>query len=101
MVDTGNRLLNEYTVSSASNTPQSCVAACAAKGYTIAGTEYGQVGVSSSNLKRLFFLYLHVQECWCASTFNSAVPATTVADSECVGIYYLICYWLYRLTNVH
>ncbi|KAG9003884.1 hypothetical protein FRB94_002801 [Tulasnella sp. JGI-2019a] len=55
------RLLATRVASSSSNTPQTCIALCAAGSYTFAGVEYGV-------------------ECWCGTTLNSPV---TLAASSC------------------
>ncbi|KAF8307707.1 hypothetical protein DL93DRAFT_1994463 [Clavulina sp. PMI_390] len=60
--DTSSRVLGSYSTTSSSNTPASCEATCLGKGYTYAGTEYGQ-------------------ECWCASSIASG--AQSIASSNC------------------
>ncbi|KAJ7866395.1 hypothetical protein B0H14DRAFT_372049, partial [Mycena olivaceomarginata] len=51
-VDVGNRILVAASQVSTTNTPQTCIAFCSGKGYTMAGVEFSQ-------------------ECWCGSSYNS------------------------------
>ncbi|ODN89698.1 WSC domain-containing protein [Cryptococcus wingfieldii CBS 7118] len=59
---TNARALAKYSVTSDSMTPQVCIAACQAKGYTIAGIEYSS-------------------ECYCANAFSTGSVAAD--DSSC------------------
>jgi hypothetical protein len=59
----GGRALPSYSfTNSTSMSAELCVAGCQAKGYTMAGMEYGQ-------------------ECWCANALNT--KSTKVANSQC------------------
>ncbi|KAF8904525.1 WSC domain-containing protein, partial [Mucidula mucida] len=57
LVDSSARVLTTYSTSSTTNTPASCTALCASKGYTLAGLEDGR-------------------ECYCASSYNTAAGLT-------------------------
>ncbi|WVQ72276.1 hypothetical protein IAR50_001826 [Cryptococcus sp. DSM 104548] len=59
---TNARALAKYSVTSSSMTPQICIAACQAKGYTIAGVEYSS-------------------QCYCANAFTSGSVAAD--ESSC------------------
>ena len=60
------RALNKFYVGSSTMTTAKCIAACAAKGYTIAGTEYGA-------------------ECYCASAFTGGAPAPALECQAMCG----------------
>ncbi|RSH78984.1 uncharacterized protein EHS24_001910 [Apiotrichum porosum] len=59
----GQRLLQGFAFSSSSNSPTLCLTECAKRGYTIAGTEYGD-------------------ECYCATDLEGS-GGVTVSDSYC------------------
>ncbi|KAJ7738795.1 glycosyl hydrolase catalytic core-domain-containing protein [Mycena metata] len=64
-VDVGNRILVAASQVSSSNTPQTCIAFCSGKGYSMAGVEFAQ-------------------ECWCGSSYNPiAGTVQSAADSDC------------------
>ncbi|KAJ7905855.1 WSC domain-containing protein [Mycena olivaceomarginata] len=60
-VDSASRILQGYSVTTSSNTPTTCQATCAGKGYTIAGVENGN-------------------ECYCANSFTGGTPAAASAS---------------------
>ncbi|WWC92056.1 uncharacterized protein L201_007010 [Kwoniella dendrophila CBS 6074] len=64
--DQSNRALNGGSSTSSTNTVNSCIASCAAKGFVYAGVEYGQ-------------------ECWCGSASSKLVPASSGCDVACAG----------------
>lgn len=74
-VDTSARVLQGYSVASASNSPAFCQAACAGKGFSIAGVENGD-------------------ECFCGNTLVGGTPPAGAASScsvACTGNASLKC----------
>jgi len=60
--DSNSRILSSYSTTSSSNTPSFCQSLCLSKGYSFAGTEYGQ-------------------ECYCGSALNNG--AVSISSSNC------------------
>ena len=72
--DSSSRVLTSYSTTSSSNTPTSCQSLCTSKGYSFAGTEYGQ-------------------ECYCGSTLSNGAAsiASNNCNSPCAGNSGLTC----------
>ncbi|KAL7419434.1 hypothetical protein Q5752_006272 [Cryptotrichosporon argae] len=69
------RLLDSFSFSSLENTPVLCIDECAKRGYSLAGTEYGD-------------------ECYCADAFNGDGGETVdddVCDTPCAGDSSVMC----------
>ena len=66
VVDTASHILPSYYTVSSSNTPASCVSKCAAKGYSMAGTENGV-------------------ECYCANDYGGGMPQNAPAG-DCTAM---------------
>lgn len=74
------RIFNVGLGGSATNTIESCVSACAAQGYTIAGTEYAGQFVSVYHLVTKVDSF-HAAECYCGN--NLVNGATTAPEADC------------------
>lgn len=73
---TNARTLSAYSVSSSSNTPQTCLAACQSRGYYLAGVEYGMFPLGNRvtiSVHSSMFANLHRIMTFVLSTFREGM----------------------------
>ena len=79
--DSEDRVMKDYAVKSAENTPAHCISTCVARGFSYAGVEYQD-------------------ECWCSNGFHdhSVIPAkSSECNMPCAGDSSVACGGSYRM----